>query len=138
MDPLADDLAAHGYAAWNIEYRRVGQSGGGWPGTLHDVAAAIDHLTDVAATHPLDLDRVAFVGHSAGGHLALWSAGRAAIPAGLTRRRSHGRARVAIGQGPVVGLTTRRRQNVGNDAVLDFLGGTPTRCPIATTRRHHV
>ena len=48
MSPLAEDLAQSGYAAWNIEYRRVGQPGGGWPGTLHDVAAAIDRLADVA------------------------------------------------------------------------------------------
>ena len=52
MEPLAADLVGRGYAAWNIEYRRVGQPGGGWPGTLEDVAAAIDKLADLAATTP--------------------------------------------------------------------------------------
>ncbi len=62
-----------GWAVWNIEYRRIGD-GGGWPETFADVAAAIDHLDGL---HPaLDLDRVELLGHSAGGHLALWAAGR--------------------------------------------------------------
>ena len=65
-------------AAWNIEYRRVG-SGGGWPTTFTDVAAAIDLLPEAvqkAAAGRLDLDRVVFLGHSAGGHLATWAASR--------------------------------------------------------------
>ena len=74
MEPLAADLVRRGYAAWNIEYRRVGQPGGGWPGTLEDVAAAIDKLADLADDADLDLTRVSVVGHSAGGHLALWAA----------------------------------------------------------------
>ena len=57
MDPLADDLVRRGFAVWNIEYRRVGQQGGGWPGTLVDVGAAIDELADVAAASPIDLAR---------------------------------------------------------------------------------
>lgn len=74
MDPLAEDLAARGYAVWNIEYRRVGVNGaGGWPETGDDVAAAIDHLEALVAIYPLDLGRVVLVGHSAGGHLALLS-----------------------------------------------------------------
>src|SRR6188768_4156731 len=67
MDGVCSDLAAHGLAAWNIEYRRVGL-GGGWPETFEDAAGASDLLADVDA--PLDLDRVAAVGHSAGGQLA--------------------------------------------------------------------
>ncbi len=55
MDPLAGDLVGRGFAVWNIEYRRVGQDGGGWPGTLVDVGAAIDELADVATTTPVDL-----------------------------------------------------------------------------------
>jgi dipeptidyl aminopeptidase/acylaminoacyl peptidase len=61
---------------WNIEYRRVGEEGGGWPGTFEDVGAAIDHLEVLAEEEPIDLDRVVVVGHSAGGTLALWAAGR--------------------------------------------------------------
>ncbi len=72
MTDLCIDLAAHGLAAWNVEYRRVG-GGGGWPDTFLDVAACIDLLADLDA--PLDLERVVAVGHSAGGQLALWAPG---------------------------------------------------------------
>ncbi len=71
MEPLAADLAARGWTAWNIEYRRLG-SGGGVPATLDDVGAAIDHLAELG----LDSGRVVAIGHSAGGHLAAWAAAR--------------------------------------------------------------
>lgn len=73
---LAAAITAEGYATWSIEYRRVGETGGGWPGTFEDVAAAADHLRILARSYPLDLNRVVTVGHSAGGHLALWLAAR--------------------------------------------------------------
>jgi acetyl esterase/lipase len=73
---VAGVLAAEGIAVWSLEYRRVGEPGGGYPGTFTDVAAGIDHLRALAATHRLDLSRVVLVGHSAGGHLALWAADR--------------------------------------------------------------
>ena len=136
MVPLAEDLADAGYAVWNIEYRRVGQPGGGWPGTLDDVAAAVDELTAVTATHPLDLDRVAIVGHSAGGHLALWAAGRPAIAPAIpapTRAScpSSGSARARLS-----GSRRRPSERLGSGAV-DRLPGwhALTRCPIATARR---
>ena len=75
--PLARDLARRGFAAWNLEYRRLGSGrggGGGWPETFEDVAAGIDALASLDAA--LDLSRVSFVGHSAGGQLALWAAAR--------------------------------------------------------------
>lgn len=76
MSAFADALTASGVATWSIEYRRVGNEGGGWPGTFQDVADAADLLLEIAFEHDLDLDRVAAAGHSAGGHLALWLAGR--------------------------------------------------------------
>jgi len=79
MAPLCLDLAVHGLAAWNLEYRRVG-AGGGWPDTFNDVAAAVDALADVDA--PLDLDHVSAVGHSAGGQLAVWAAARPKLAPG--------------------------------------------------------
>jgi len=82
MTGLARDLAVRGYAAWNIEYRRVGNPGGGWPGTFLDVALATDYLREITTGYALDLQRVVPIGHSAGGHLALWLAGRPRIPAG--------------------------------------------------------
>jgi acetyl esterase/lipase len=82
MDWAAADLARRGIAVWNIEYRGVEVAGGGYPGTFRDVAAAADTLRTVAAAHGLRLDRVTAAGHSAGGHLALWLAARAQLPAG--------------------------------------------------------
>jgi acetyl esterase/lipase len=79
MRPLCADLARHGWAAWNVDYRRVGRGeGGGWPATFDDVLAAVDHLTQLEA--PLDATRIAAVGHSAGGHLALWLAAERSLP----------------------------------------------------------
>jgi acetyl esterase/lipase len=77
---LASALRDAGIATWNIEYRRVGDAGGGWPGTFRDVAAGTDFAKTLAQRYPLDLSRVIVVGHSAGAHLALWVAARANLP----------------------------------------------------------
>lgn len=82
LAPIGDALKDSGIATWNIEYRRVGQSGGGWPGTYLDVGHAVDHLRTLAREHSLDLGRAVVVGHSAGGHLAMWAAARARLPLG--------------------------------------------------------
>jgi acetyl esterase/lipase len=71
---LCAALTARGFATWNLEYRRLGEEGGGWPGTFDDVTHGAAKLRAVAAEHSLDLQRVATLGHSAGGHLALWLA----------------------------------------------------------------
>ncbi len=78
---LAQALSQAGIAVWSIEYRRVGDPGGGYPGTFADVAAAFDFLTTLVRTYPLDLARVVAAGHSAGGQLAFWLAGRPHVPA---------------------------------------------------------
>ncbi|MEO5494755.1 MAG: alpha/beta hydrolase [Sphingomonas sp.] len=80
MDWAADDLRKAGYAVWNIDYRGVDRPGGGYPGTFLDAAAAADLLRDNAAKYRLDVSRVVAVGHSAGGHLALWLAARPKLP----------------------------------------------------------
>lgn len=81
MTHLAAWFAGHGFATWTIEFRRIGDKGGGWPGTFLDVANATDHLRELARNHPLDLNRVYASGHSAGGQLALWLAARPKLPA---------------------------------------------------------
>jgi acetyl esterase/lipase len=73
---MGDELKKDGIASWNIEYRRVGQPGGGWPGTYLDVGHALDYLRTIAARYRLDLSHVAVLGHSAGGHLAMWAGTR--------------------------------------------------------------
>lgn len=75
-------IADAGYAVWSLEYRRVGDAGGGWPGTFQDVGAGADYLRTLAKQYPLDLTRVIASGHSAGGNLALWLAGRSRITKG--------------------------------------------------------
>jgi acetyl esterase/lipase len=79
INPVAEDLSAHGVAVWNIEYKRLGAQGGGYPGTFLDVADGIDALNTIAADYHLDLSKVVVAGHSAGGHLALWAASRKRI-----------------------------------------------------------
>jgi acetyl esterase/lipase len=74
-------LADSGYAVWSVEYRRVGNDGGGWPGTFLDVARGTDYVRELAAKYSLDLNRVVASGHSAGGEFALWLAARGKIPA---------------------------------------------------------
>jgi acetyl esterase/lipase len=80
MNWIAEDLRRRGFAVWNIDYRGVDR-GGGYPGTFQDAGAAADALRTHAPAHHLDLDRLVAIGHSAGGHLALWLAGRNRLPA---------------------------------------------------------
>lgn len=126
MVPLAEDLSARGYAVLNIEYRRVG-SGGGYPTTLFDVAAAIDLL--VAQSIALDLDNVVTIGHSAGGHLSLWSGSRGALPAGAPGADPLVVPRLAIGLGPVFDMAAADTAGLGAGAVTDFMGGTADDLP---------
>jgi acetyl esterase/lipase len=80
LAPMGDALKADGIASWTIEYRRLGEPDGGWPETYRDVGRAVDHLRTLAGPHRLDLARVVVVGHSAGGHLAMWAAARRRVP----------------------------------------------------------
>jgi acetyl esterase/lipase len=81
LRPIAAELANQGIAVWSIGYRRADENGGGYPGTFHDVATAIDQLRSQAAPYNLDASRTVVVGHSAGGHLALWASVRDRLPA---------------------------------------------------------
>ena len=86
MNWIAGDLRGRGYAVWNIDYRGVDRPGGGYPGTFQDAGAAADSLRAHAAQYRLDLSRIVAIGHSAGGHLALWLAGRPRLPQGSPLR----------------------------------------------------
>ncbi|HTD07355.1 MAG TPA: alpha/beta hydrolase [Solirubrobacteraceae bacterium] len=129
MRGLAGDLVRRGWAVWNIEYRRVG-GGGGWPTTFLDVGAAIDHLAKLSA--PLDLDRgVTIIGHSAGGHLALWAAGREQLAQGDPGFLDGGplvRIARVIAQAGVCDLGGAYRRWRGG-AVRALMGGAPEDFP---------
>jgi acetyl esterase/lipase len=112
MDALCEDLARRGWAAWNVEYRRLG-NGGGVPETLDDVSAAIDFL----ATLPVDTSRVVTIGHSAGGHLAAWAA---------TRDNPRVAVTGVVSQAGVLDLARAAELNLSNGVVNRFLGGQPT------------
>lgn len=110
--PACAALTAHGYATWNLEYRRIGHAGGGWPGTCEDIARGAALLSEIAGPHHLDLERVIAVGHSAGGHLALWLA----------------TVRLLRGVVSLAGVTDLRRAwelGLGDGAAAEFMGGTP-------------
>ncbi|MGY1606214.1 alpha/beta hydrolase family protein [Geodermatophilus sp. SYSU D00700] len=126
--PLAADLAAAGWAAVAVEYRRVG-AGGGWPATLEDVAAALDALADLAPSDRLDLADVTVVGHSAGGHLAAWAAGRGRLPDGAPGARPRVRVTAAVLQAGVVDLDRAAERSLGRRAAQEFLGGEPGEVP---------
>ena len=115
--PLAASLAERGWAAWNLEYRRVG-NGGGAPATLDDVAAGIDALAEVP---DLDTSTVVTLGHSAGGHLATWAASRG--------RFAQWPARVpvthVVSQAGVLDLGSAYDEGLGGGAVEAFLGHPP-------------
>lgn len=129
MRGLVGDLLARGWATWNVEYRRIG-NGGGWPETFLDVAGAIDHLATLADPR-LDLDRVSLLGHSAGGHLALWAASREHLPPGAPGEldgRPRMRLRAAISQAGVCDLSTSARRVPGGAAAA-LMGGGPDDLP---------
>lgn len=127
MTAIASDLASRGLAVWNMEYRRIGGAEAKWPATLNDVVAGIDFLAKLADSGvDLDLGRVAVVGHSAGGHLALWAAGHS--PAGLPHTRIV-RMVAAIGLAPIADLADAYTRRVGGEAVAELIGGLPSHYP---------
>jgi acetyl esterase/lipase len=114
MDGLCADLAGRGWAACNLEYRRVGADGGGWPMTFDDVRAGIDAVTTLPA---LPVDRVVTIGHSAGGHLALWAAA------------AHGAVTDAVSLAGVTDLEDAWARGLSSDATGGFMGGGPAELP---------
>jgi acetyl esterase/lipase len=124
MGHLSAALTEAGVATWSVEYRRVGNQGGGWPGTFDDVARAADHLRKIAKTYPLDLNQVIAVGHSAGGHLALWLAARKLLPKD-SPVYSHDPLPLR-GVVSLAGVTDLRHSGTACDAnVAQLMGGPP-------------
>ena len=131
--PLADALRDAGVATWNVEYRRRDDPGGGWPGTFLDVAAATDSLRALARTHPLDLSRVVAIGHSAGGHLALWLAARRKLATSSplhVRDPLHITSAIALGgPGDLRDFATYADAICGEGTIPKLLGGSFSEVP---------
>ncbi|MEE4273742.1 MAG: alpha/beta hydrolase [Thermoanaerobaculales bacterium] len=126
ISSLAAELTRSGFATWSIEYRRVGDPGGGWPGTFADVARAADALRDLAQEHALDLDRVLALGHSAGGHLALWLGARPALdPTDELRGADPLRLRGVVSLAGITDLGAFASPDGCGSAVPGLLGGDP-------------
>jgi acetyl esterase/lipase len=131
--PLAEALADSGFVVCTPEYRKVGQAGGGWPGTFEDVAAAVELLPRLVASATNGLtggSRVILAGHSAGGHLALWAASRhgnavGPAPGGPER----GRHAAVVSLAGVCDLAGAYRQGLGSGAAADLMGGGPELYP---------
>jgi acetyl esterase/lipase len=129
LGQLCVALVGEGLAVWNVEYRRLG-NGGGWPTTFIDVATAADTLRDIAGQYALDLARVVVMGHSAGGHLALWLAGRHRLPpesplfsaAPLPLRG-------VVALAPVPDLVEGVERDLCRGAIGELVGGSPAAVP---------
>jgi acetyl esterase/lipase len=130
--PMATALAAAGYAVCVPEFRRTGQAGGGWPGTFEDVAAAVDRspalVRKAAGPGVVADDPALLAGHSAGGHLALWAAGRHLLSPD-SGWHADTRARGVVVLAGVSGLADCYDQGLGNGAAADLMGGSPARFP---------
>jgi acetyl esterase/lipase len=134
---LCAAMKAAGVAVWSLEYRRVGDPGGGWPGTMLDVSAGMDHLPKLAEAYPLDTSRVIAAGHSAGGQLAFWLAARHHIPPSSVL--AHPQPTFALkGVVSLAGAVDLRliidlggyfRFTSGKPSVLSLIGGTPAQFP---------
>jgi len=126
MDEMSESLARTGLATWNIEYRRLGDPGGGYPNTLTDVGAAIDALRTLAPDHGLDLANVITIGHSAGGHLGVWAAARPKLPATSAIRGANPLPiRAAIALAGVLDLSESIDLGVCSGLAAKLVGGTP-------------
>jgi len=130
---LSDALRDAGVATWNVEYRRLDHPGGGWPGTFADVAAAADYVRTLAARFPVDTTRVMAIGHSAGGHLALWLGGRSRLP---KESPLHDRAPMKLrgvvalgGPGDLADFTTYAASICGAPVIEQLMGGAPADVP---------
>jgi acetyl esterase/lipase len=133
MRPLAAALTDAGVATWNVEYRRLGDDGGGWPGTFQDVAGAADYVRVMARDRPLDISRVVAVGHSAGGHFAMWLGGRKNLaPSSELYARDPLRLTGVVNlDGPtdLKATIAVQRSICVSPVITDLMGGTPDQQP---------
>lgn len=118
---IAADLAKRGIAVWNIEYRRVGESGGGFPESHQDVLEALNYLKHLASDFPLDLKQVAVVGHSAGGYLSAWASSLPQPPLAEIMPAPQVPVRLSISLAGVTDLDEAHKHGGGEQAATNFL-----------------
>lgn len=132
MASLAQDLTEHGWATWNLDFRLIDRPGGAFPGIFHDVALGMDHVERMAKEFSLDASRVVTLGHSSGGHLALWLAARPMIPStSEVGSPDPLRSRAVVSLGGIADLEHFDRMGGGGceGAVVELLGGLPHEVP---------
>ncbi len=132
IQKFAKSFLPEGIAVWSIEYRRLGEYGG-WPNTYLDVANASDYVNVLAESYPIDLDNVISVGHSSGGHLALWIAARSKIatefPNSEIAIQDPLELKAAVGLAAIPDLGRAKEQKVCIDAASNMIGGYPINYP---------
>ena len=128
---LCAAFTSRGVITCNIEYRRIGNPGGGWPGTFQDISLATRNILQTMSTDQrFDRARTAILGHSAGGHLALWLAGRHRISKGSPLHSDQKEALTsAVSLAGVSDLRLAWRQKLGHGIVTRLIGGTPDEYP---------
>lgn len=127
---LEQALADSGFAVWSLEYRRVGNDGGGWPGTFEDIARGADHLRALAPLYALDLTRVTAMGHSAGGYFALWLAARPKISRESPLYSSNPiKIRNVVGIAPAPDLEGLQAAGTCDSVIDKLMGGSPAQFP---------
>jgi acetyl esterase/lipase len=130
MEGMSKALTGEGFATWNIEYRRLGDPGGGYPNTLTDIGMAVDKLRDLAPQHDLDLKKVIVVGHSAGGHLGVWASARHRLPAESTLKGADPLPIFAtVSLAGILNLPKALELRVCGALAAKLLAGTPAEVP---------
>lgn len=131
--PIADALTKRGIATLNVEYRKLGDEGAGWPNTYQDIGTAVDLVRQIARHYAIDQAHVSFVGHSSGAHFALWAASRPKLAADSVVRGHDPFKPAAViaidgppALAPFVGLDA---EECGEPVIVPLMGGTPTQFP---------
>src|SRR6266404_6015541 len=133
LKPIAAALAKKGIASWNVEYRRLGNEGGGWPGSYLDIGTATDLLRELAPRYHLNLEHAIAIGHSSGGQLAMWLAARGKLPKSSTLHVDLPLPLKGVididGPPDLEAFRAMEQPMCGGPVVTRFVGGTPAEVP---------